>query len=201
MAAALDGMRILDMTQYEAGTSGTQMLAWLGAEVVKVEPPSGDPGRTVFTARVEDSQYFLNYNANKRSIVLDLKQRCGRELFLDLVPHFDVFVENYGPGVIGNLDIGYDVVRERNPAIIYTRIKDYGLDGPYSNYKCFDPLAQAASGAISVTGEADGPPIKPDPTVADTGTGMQTALAITAAWAQRQQTGKGQLIELSCRKS
>ena len=197
MAAALEGMRILDMTQYEAGTSSTQMLAWLGAEVVKVEPPSGDPGRTVFTARVDDSQYFLNYNANKRSIVLDLKQSRGRDVFLELVPHFDVFVENYGPGVIEKLDIGYDVVRERNPAIIYTRIKGYGLDGPYSGYKSFDPLAQAASGAISVTGEADGPPIKPGPTVADTGTGMQTALAITAAWAQRQQTGKGQLIELS----
>jgi formyl-CoA transferase len=197
MRAALDGMRILDMTQYEAGTSGTQMLAWLGADVVKIEPPSGDPGRKVFGHGTDDSQYFLNYNSNKRSIVLDLKQKRGRELLLALVPKFDVFVENYGPGVMESLDIGYDVLSERNPGLIYARIKGFGLDGPYSGYNCFDPLAQAASGSISVTGEAGKPPIKPGPTIADTGTGMQAALAITAAWAQRLQTGNGQFIELS----
>lgn len=197
MAAALEGMRVLDMTQYEAGTSSTQMLAWLGADVLKVESPRGDPGRHVFTRGTDDSQYFLNYNSNKRSIVLDLKAERGRELLLDLVPKFDVFVENYGPGVIENLDIGYDVLSAVNPRLIYARIKGYGLDGPYSQFKCFDPLAQAAAGAISVTGEPDADPIKPGPTIADTGTGMQTALAVTAAWAQLQRTGQGQLIELS----
>ncbi len=197
MTAALDGMRVLDMTQYEAGTSSTQMLAWLGADVVKVEPPTGDPGRKVFTSGTDDSQYFLNYNSNKRSIVLDLKEERGRELLLELVPKFDVFVENYGPGVIERLDLGYEVLSALNPSLIYARIKGFGLDGPYSDYKCFDPLAQAASGAISVTGEPGKRPTKPGPTIADTGTGMQTALAITAAWAQRLQTGKGQLIELS----
>jgi formyl-CoA transferase len=190
-------MRVLDMTQYEAGTSSTQMLAWLGADVVKVEPPTGDPGRKVFTRGTDDSQYFLNYNSNKRSIVLDLKEERGRELLLELVPKFDVFVENYGPGVIERLDLGYEVLSALNPSLIYARIKGFGLDGPYSDYKCFDPLAQAASGAISVTGEPGKQPTKPGPTIADTGTGMQTALAITAAWAQRLQTGKGQLIELS----
>ena len=195
--AALNGMRVLDMTQYEAGTSATQMLAWLGADIVKVESPAGDPGRKVFTTGSDDSQYFFNYNSNKRSIVLDLKQSRGRDLLLDLVPKFDVFVENFGPGVIERLDLGYDILRERNPALIYVRIKGYGLSGPYSGWKCFDPLAQAASGAVSVTGHADGPPIKPGPTFADTGTGMQTALAITAAWVQRLQTGVGQEIELS----
>ncbi|HJN91424.1 MAG TPA: CoA transferase [Dehalococcoidia bacterium] len=194
---ALDGMRVLDMTQYEAGTSATQMLAWLGADIVKVESPAGDPGRKVFTTGSDDSQYFLNYNSNKRSIVLDLKQSRGRDLLLDLVPKFDVFVENFGPGVIEKLDLGYDVLRERNPALIYARIKGYGLSGPYSGWKCFDPLAQAASGAVSVTGSAGGPPVKPGPTFADTSTGMQTALAITAAWAQRLQSGLGQEIELS----
>ena len=185
------------MTQYEAGTSCTQMLAWLGADVVKVEPPTGDPGRKVFTRGTDDSQYFLNYNSNKRSIVLDLKEERGRELLLELVPKFDVFVENYGPGVIERLDLGYEVLSALNPSLIYARIKGFGLDGPYSDYKCFDSLAQAASGAISVTGEPGKQPTKPGPTIADTGTGMQTALAITAAWAQRLQTGKGQLIELS----
>jgi formyl-CoA transferase len=197
MSTALEGMRILDMTQDEAGTSCTQMLAWLGAEVVKVEPPSGDPGRAIFGARVADSQYFLNYNSNKRSIVLDLKTARGRELLLDLVPRFNVFVENYGPGVLENLDLGYDVLRQHNPSIIMARIKGYGLSGPYARYKCFDPLAQAAAGAFSVTGAPGEPPVKPGPTMADSGTGMQAALAISAAWAQRLRTGEGQLIEVS----
>ena len=197
MAAALDGLRVLDMTQYEAGTSSTQMLAWLGADVVKIESPQGDPGRRAFATGEEDSQYFLNYNSNKRSVVLDLKTPRGRDLLLQLVPRFDVFVENFGPGVIEALDIGYDVMSRLNAGIIYARIKGYGLSGPYAGWKCFDPLAQAASGAFSITGEADGPPVKPGPTMADSGTGMQTALAITAAWAQKLRTGNGQFIEIS----
>jgi formyl-CoA transferase len=201
MTTALEGLRILDMTQYEAGTSCTQMLAWLGADVVKVEPPRGDPGRIAFSHGTDDSQYFLNYNSNKRSIALDLKTGRGRALFLDLVPRFDVFVENYGPGVIESLDIGYDVLRGRNPAIIYARIKGYGLSGPYADYTCFDPLAQATAGALSITGEREGPPIKPGPTISDSGTGMQMALAITAAWVQRLRTGEGQLIELSMQEA
>jgi len=197
LETALQGLRILDMTQYEAGTSSTQMLAWLGAEVVKIESPQGDPGRRAFARGEEDSQYFLNYNSNKRSIVLDLKTESGRQLLLDLVPRFDAFVENFGPGVIEQLNIGYDVMSAINPGIIYARIKGYGLSGPYSNWKCFDPLAQAAAGAFSITGEADGPPVKPGPTMADSGTGMQTALAITAAWAQKMRNGEGQFIEIS----
>ena len=197
MSTALEGLRILDMTQYEAGTSSTQMLAWLGADVVKIESPQGDPGRRAFARGDEDSQYFLNYNSNKRSIVLNLKTAGGRQVLLDLAPRFDVFVENFGPGVIEQLNIGYEVMAALNPGIIYARIKGYGLDGPYANWKCFDPLAQAAAGAFSITGEADGPPVKPGPTMADSGTGMQTALAITAAWAQKMRTGEGQFIEIS----
>ena len=197
MSTALEGLRILDMTQYEAGTSSTQMLAWLGADVVKIESPQGDPGRRAFARGDEDSQYFLNYNSNKRSIVLNLKTAGGRQVLLDLAPRFDVFVENFGPGVIEQLNIGYEVMAALNPGIIYARIKGYGLDGPYANWKCFDPLAQAAAGAFSITGEEDGPPVKPGPTMADSGTGMQTALAITAAWAQKMRTGEGQFIEIS----
>ena len=195
--SAIEGMRVLDMTQYEAGTSCTQMLAWLGADVVKIEPPRGDPGRRAFARDEHDSQYFLNYNANKRSVVLDLQTERGRALLLELAPRFDVFVENYGPGVVERLGIDYETMRELNPRLIYARIKGLGLSGPYAAYKSFDPLAQAASGAFSVTGEADGPPLRPGPTIADTGTGMQTALAITAAYAQRQRTGQGQFIEIS----
>ena len=198
---ALDGMRVLDMTQYEAGTSCTQALAWQGADVVKVEPPgAGDPGRGL-TTEGHPPQYFLNYNSNKRSIVIDLATDRGRELLLDLVPRFDVFVENYGPGVIEKLNIGYEVLREHNPSIIYARIKGFGLSGPYADFKCFDSVALAAGGAYSINGEPDGPPMRPGATFGDTGTGIQMAFAIVSAYVQQQRTGEGQLIELSMQEA
>jgi formyl-CoA transferase len=199
--SALAGLRVLDMTQYEAGTSCSQALAWLGADVVKVEPPGyGDPGRG--GARGEgNAPYFINWNSNKRSIVLDLKQPEGRQILLDMAPHYDVFVENYGPGVVDKLDIGYEVMKQANPGIIYAQLKGFGTSGPYSGYKCFDMVAQATAGAFSVTGEADGPPMRPGPTVGDSGTGVQLALAITAAYVQKLQTGEGQHIEISMQEA
>jgi formyl-CoA transferase len=197
---ALDGMRVLDMTQYEAGTSCTQLLAWLGAEVVKVEPPTGDPGRGVGRG-MDHTQYFMNYNANKRSIQLNLKDPRGRELLLKLAPHFDAFVENYGPGAIEGLGLTYETMREVHPGIIYGRIKGFGLSGPYSGFNSYDWVSQAAAGTFSVTGEPDGPPMHPGPTFGDTGTGMQMALAITAAYVQQQRTGEGQFIELSMQEA
>jgi len=197
---ALDGMRILDMTQYEAGTSCTQALAWLGADVVKVERPgSGDPGRS--TQGQGNSPYFIQWNSNKRSLALDLSQPRGRELLLELAPHYDVFVENYGPGVVDRLDIDYDVMREANPAIIYARLKGFGTTGPYADYKCFDKVAQAVAGTYSATGHPGGPPMRPGNTVGDSGTGMQLALAILAAYIQRQRTGEGQLIEIAMQEA
>ena len=197
MAAALDGMRVLDMTQYEAGTSCTQALAWLGADVVKIERPgSGDPGRVVRTGN-DHAPYFLTWNSNKRSVCIDLTVPEGRDIFLELVPHYDVFVENYGPGVIEKLDIGYDVLAAINPRIIYGRIKGFGTTGPYAGFKCFDMTAQAMGGGFSITGEPGGPPTRPGPTIGDSGTGVQLALAITAAYVQQQRTGRGQEIDLA----
>ena len=197
---ALDGMRILDMTQYEAGTSCTQALAWMGADVVKVEPPGrGDPGRQ--TQGAGNSPYFLNWNSNKRSIVLNLREPQGRALLLEMAPHFDVFVENYGPGVVEKLDIDYDVMKAAKPEIIYARLKGYGTTGPYADYKCFDKVAQAAAGMYSTTGTVDGPPIRPGNTVGDSGTGMQLAIAILAAYIQRERTGEGQLIEIAMQEA
>ena len=165
---ALDGMRILDMTQYEAGTSCTQMLAWLGADVVKIErPEQGDPGRRVGGS----SAYFLNYNSNKRSVALSLRSEEGRGLLLQMAPKFDAFVENYGPGVMEKLGIDYDVMREINPRIIYARIKGFGLSGPYSSFNCYDQVAQASGGAFSVTGERGSQPLLSGATFADSGTG------------------------------
>ncbi len=200
--AALDGMRILDMTQFEAGTCCTQSLAFLGADVVKVERPEvGDPGRGRARGLAVDAEYFVNWNSNKRSVTLHLDTAEGRDLLLKMLPRYDVFVENYGPGVVEKLDIGYDVMREIHPQIIYLRIKGFGTSGPYSHYKCMDMVAQAAAGAFSITGDPDGPPMRPGPTMGDAGTGMQAALAITAAWAQKQRTGEGQLIELSMQEA
>lgn len=199
---ALDGLRILDMTQYEAGTSCTQALAWLGADVIKVEPPNvGDPGRGLGMGLWEDSEYFVNWNSNKRSVTLDLTKPEGRDLLLKIAPKYDVFVENYGPGVIEKLNIGYDVMKEANPGIIYARIKGFGLSGPYAPYKSFDTVAQAASGAMSITGETDGPPMRIGLTIGDSGAGVQMALAITAAYVQKLRTGEGQFIELSMQEA
>ena len=200
--AALTGLRVLDLTQWEAGTSCTQALAWLGAEVVKIESPDGgDPGRAMARDMWEDSEYFLNWNSNKRSVTLNLRDTRGRELLLEMVPRFDVLVENYGPGVIEKLNLGYDIIRTVHPGIIYAQIKGFGLSGPYANYKCFDMVAQAAAGALSITGEPNGPPTRPGPTVGDSGTGVQMALAITAAYAQRLREGIGQHIEISMQEA
>ena len=200
---ALDGLRILDMTQYEAGTSCTQALAWLGADVVKVEPPKyGDPGRGVGRSENKDySAYFCAWNANKRSVALDLRSAEGHDLFMRLVPKFDVFVENYGPGVAERLDIGYEKLKAVHPGLVYARIKGFGTSGRYAGYRCMDMVAQAAAGAFSITGEADGPPMMPGPTTGDSGTGVQAAMSILAAYVQKLRTGKGQEIELSMQEA
>ena len=200
---ALQGVRVLDMTQYEAGTSCTQALAWLGADVVKVEAPEyGDPGRGVGRSENKDySAYFCAWNANKRSVALDLRSGQGRDLFMRLVPKFDVFVENYGPGVVERLDIGYERLSAVNPGLIYARIKGFGTSGPYAGFRCMDMVAQAAAGAFSITGEADGPPMMPGPTTGDSGTGVQAAMAILAAYVQKLRTGEGQQVELSMQEA
>ena len=195
---ALDGMRILDMTQYEAGTSCTQALAWMGADVVKIERPErGDPGR----GPNGSAEYFVVWNSNKRSVAVDLASTEGRQLLLDMLPRYDVFVENYGPGVMEKLGLDYDAMKAVKPDIIYGRVKGFGTSGPWADYKCYDMVAQSAAGAFSITGEPDGPPMRPGPTTGDAGTGVQMALAIVSAYVQKLNTGKGQLIELSMQEA
>ncbi|MBW2384118.1 MAG: CoA transferase [Deltaproteobacteria bacterium] len=198
---ALDGIRILDMTQYEAGPSCTQALAWLGADVVKIEPPGGgDPGRSLAVGG-SYSAYFCNWNANKRSVALDLTKPEGRDMLLGMLPRYDIFIENYGPGIVERFELDYDTLSALHPKIIYVQLKGFGSSGPYANYKSYDMVAQAASGAFSSTGEMGGIPILPGPTIGDSGTGVQAGMAILAAYVQRLRTGRGQRIELSMQEA
>jgi formyl-CoA transferase len=202
MEKALADVRILDLTQYEAGTSCTQALGWLGADVVKVEQPGvGDPGRGRARGETADATYFITLNNNKRSLTLDLKGEQGRALFLRLLPRFDVVVENFTLGTMEKFGLGYDVLREVHPGVIYCTVKGFGASGPWAHIKSYDMVAQAAGGAMSLTGTADSIPLKPGPTLGDTGTGVQAALGIMAALWQRQRTGRGQMVELSMQEA
>src|SRR6201999_1365443 len=155
----LKGVRVVDLTQFEAGPTCTEALAWLGAEVVKIEnPKSGDPGRRIAagSGKGHDSFYFKILNANKRSATVDLKSPKGVELVKELVKTADVFAENLAPGTIERLGLGYDVLKEINPGIIYCQVKGFGEGSPYEKSLAFDMIAQAAGGTMSVTGENGG---------------------------------------------
>jgi len=189
----LTGVRVLDFTQFEAGTSCTQVMAWLGADVAKIENPGGgDPGRrTGDTKPHRDDPYFLNYNSNKRSVALNLKSPRGLEIARELARKADVFMENFAPGAIERLGLGYDVLSKLNPGIIYGQVKGFGEGSPYENNLAFDMIAQACGGTMSITGQPDGPPAKPGPTLGDTGTGLLMLTSILASLYQRKETGKG----------
>jgi len=198
----LVGMKIVDLTQFEAGPSCTEALAWMGAEVVKVEnPKSGDPGRTAGGKPGQDAFYFLQYNANKRSVAINLKDSRGVDLVKDMAKRADVFCENFAPGAIERLGLGPDVIRAINPGIIYCQTKGFGEGSPFETNLAFDMIAQAAGGLMSITGEEDGPPCKPGATIGDTGTGMLMAISVLGAYVRKLRTGQGEHLQLAMQDS
>ena len=204
MSQALEGMRVIDFTHDQAGPACTQMLAWLGADVIKIErPPHGDRARRLWNADNPnlDSFFFLLLNSNKRSTVINLRSEEGKEIARRLIHEADIVAENLGPGVMDRLGFGWEVVKALNPRVIYASVKGFGSYGPYRGFKCFKLVAQATSGAMSVTGEAGGPPLVNGANIGDSGTGMHLTIGILAALVQRQSTGRGQLVEVAMQEA
>src|SRR5437870_3028077 len=195
MSKALEGVRILDFTHVQSGPTCTQLLAWLGAEVIKVERPGeGDPTRGQLRDIPEvDSLYFTMLNHNKRSITIDAKKPNGKELLERLVKHCDVLVENFAPGALGRMGFTWERIQELNPRMILASVKGFG-PGPYEDCKVYENVAQCAGGSASTTGFDDGPPLVTGAQIGDSGTGLHLALGIVAALYQRDRTGRGQKV-------
>jgi formyl-CoA transferase len=195
MSKALDGVKILDFTHVQSGPTCTQLLAWFGADVIKVERPgSGDITRgQLRDVPNADSLYFTMLNHNKRSITLDTKHQLGRRILEDLVKICDVMVENFAPGVLDRMGLTWERIQELNPRIILASIKGFG-PGPYEDCKVYENVAQCAGGAASTTGFDDGPPLVTGAQIGDSGTGLHLALGIVTALYQRMHTGRGQKV-------
>ena len=200
---ALEGVRILDMTHVQSGPSCTQILGFLGADVIKLEPPGrGDITRGQLRDVPDvDSLYFTMLNCNKRSITLNLKSEQGKTIFTELLKTSDVVVENFGPGVLDRLGFPWETIQTINPRAIYASIKGFGSYGPKKDFKAYEPIAQAMGGSMSTTGLVDGPPLCTGSQVGDSGSGIHMVAAILAALFQRTHTGRGQRVEVAMQDS
>lgn len=194
----LKGVRVLDLTMFLAGPHGSQILGDLGAEVIKIEPPKGDPTRTTepyFFAG--ESAYFIGSNRNKLAMTLDLTKESARSVFHDLTRGADVVFDNYRPGVTRKLGIDYPTLREVNPGIICCSISGFGQDGPYAHRPAYDMVVQALSGGMSLTGESGGRPVRSGIPIGDLCAGQAAVMAILAALFERQRSGLGTSIDIS----
>ena len=196
----LMGLKVLDVSQVMAGPYSCMLLADMGADVIKVEPPgSGDQTRGAmgFKMKGPDSMGFLNMNRNKRSIAINLKSEAGKAILFKLVKEADILVENYRPGVMKRLGVGYEVMSKINPALVYVSISGFGQSGPWAMRPGFDLMAQAMSGIMSVTGNGDGKPVKAGVPVADIGCALFATYAALSAYIGAKNTGQGQYIDAS----
>jgi len=193
----LAGIKVLDFTRVLAGPFATQLLSDLGAEVIKLEPPGGDETRHFPPHRGGESHYFIAVNRGKRSIALDLRREEGKEVVRRLVAHADVVIENYRPGVMDRLGLGYAALSAINPAIVYCAISGFGMTGPLRDKPSFDIIAQALSGAMSVNGATGAPPVKLGLPMGDLSGGIFGAIGVLAALVERQTTGRGRLVDVS----
>ena len=195
---ALKGIRILDMTHVQAGPTCSQLLAWMGADVIKFEPPQGDATRgQLRDIAGADSLYFTMLNCNKRSITVNMKSTEGKVVFVDLVKQCDIVMENFGPGVLDRLGFTWEKIHGINPKIIMGSIKGFGSSGPYADFKAYENVAQAMGGAMSTTGVPDGPPFVAGAQIGDSGTGLHLAIGLLAALHQANRTGRGQYVEVA----
>jgi formyl-CoA transferase len=195
---ALKGVRILDMTHVQAGPTCSQLLAWMGADVIKFEPPQGDATRgQLRDVPNADSLYFTMLNCNKRSITVNMKSAEGKQVFVDLLKKCDIMMENFGPGVLERLGFTWENIHELNPKIVVGSIKGFGSSGPYAEFKAYENVAQAMGGAMSTTGLPDGPPFVTGAQIGDSGTGLHLAIGLLAALHQANRTGQGQYVEVA----
>ena len=195
---ALKGVRILDMTHVQAGPTCSQLLAWMGADVIKFEPPQGDATRgQLRDVPNADSLYFTMLNCNKRSITVNMKSAEGKQVFIDLVKKCDIVMENFGPGVLDRLGFTWDKIHQLNPKIVMGSIKGFGSSGPYADFKAYENVAQAMGGSMSTTGVPDGPPFVTGAQIGDSGTGLHLAIGLLAALHQANRTGEGQYVEVA----
>jgi len=199
---ALDNVKILDLTWVLSGPYAAMVLCDLGAEVIKVErPPYGDVARTTgpFLSRAADpeSSYFFSINRGKKSTLLDLRKPEGKDLFLRLVEQVDVVMENFTPGTMDRLGLGYDVLSARNPRVIYSATSGFGQTGPDRDKPALDVVVQGMGGVMSITGEEGGPPVRPGVSLGDIAAGLFTAIGILAALRERERSGRGQMIDIS----
>jgi hypothetical protein len=195
---ALKGVRILDMTHVQAGPTCSQLLAWMGADVIKFENPQGDATRgQLRDVPNADSLYFTMLNCNKRSITVNMKTAEGKQVFVDLLKKCDIIMENFGPGVLDRFGFTWEKIHQLNPKIVMGSIKGFGSSGPYAEFKAYENVAQAMGGAMSTTGVPDGPPFVTGAQIGDSGTGLHLAIGLLAALRQAEQTGKGQYVEVA----
>lgn len=193
----MEGIRVLELTAVINGPYSGGLLAELGAEVIKVEPPDGEIQRRIAPMIKGQAFGYMQYNPNKKSITLNLKEKKAQEIFYQLAKESDVVLENNTPGVMERLRIGWEDIRKINPRIIYASTTGYGQSGPYRNYPAYDSLAQARGGIMSITGDSSDPPVKTGPSVTDFLAGAHTTLCILAALWQRSVTGSGQRVDIA----